>query len=124
MYGITIRDKKPPLSLLALRPLTKENADRVKDALDAKFKDKTAKGVLWCLLVVQSFNKVLYALIKLMGDVKYSIQTVFVRDENCRKIAPVNSNRKPDIMLVGHWLSNFVPRPTVKHGRSTRPLSN
>jgi eukaryotic translation initiation factor 2C len=108
-YGVTIRDKKQPLSLLLLGPLIKDNVDRIKAALDAKFKDMAAKGVHWCLIAIPANNKILYSLIKLMGDVKYGIQTVLVKDENCRKIVP-GSERGPDLMLVGNLALKFCAK--------------
>lgn len=109
-YGITIQTRMPPLPPLLLGPLIKENADRVKAALDEKFKFMATNGVAWCLIAVPSFNKLLYSLIKLMGDVKYGVHTVLVKDENCRKIVPVHSDRGPDLMLVGNLALKFCAK--------------
>lgn len=110
-YGITTNDAKPPLGAFQLGgPATKEYTDRIKATLDVKFKDMASKGVTWCLIAVPYFNKLLYSLIKLMGDVKYGIQTVLIKDENCRKIVPVNSDRGPDLMLVGNLALKFCAK--------------
>lgn len=110
-YGITVNDAKPPLGALTLGgPATKENTDKIKSVLDAKFKDMASKGVSWCLIAVPSFNKLLYSLIKLMGDVKYGIQTILIKDENCRKIVPVTGDRGPDLMLVGNLALKFCAK--------------
>ncbi|KAE9975115.1 hypothetical protein BLS_002750 [Venturia inaequalis] len=111
-YGLIVNDAKPPLGMLTLGgPATKENTDRIKAALDVKFKDMASKGVAWCLIAVPTYNKVLYSLIKLMGDVKYGIHTVLIKDENCRKIVvPVNSERGPDLMLVGNLALKFCAK--------------
>ncbi|QDS74902.1 hypothetical protein FKW77_003864 [Venturia effusa] len=110
-YGIIVNDAKPPLAVLRLGgPATKENTDRIKEALNDKFKDMASKGVLWCLIAVPANNKVLYSLIKLMGDVKWGIQTVLLKDENCRKIVPINSDRGPDLMLVGNLALKFCAK--------------
>lgn len=110
-YGMAVNDAKPPLPPLVLGgPATKDNTDRIKAALDNKFKEMASKGVTWCLIAVPSFNKLLYSLIKLMGDVKYGIHTVLIKDENCRKIVPVNSDRGPDLMLVGNLALKFCAK--------------
>lgn len=112
-YGMAINSEKIPLPMLVLGgPATKENTDKIKGALDAKFKDMASKGVAWCLIVIPSHNKVLYSLIKLMGDVKYGIQTVLIKDENCRKIIPVDPrpDNRPDLMLVGNLALKFCAK--------------
>lgn len=110
-YGIAINDAKPPLPPLKLGgAATKEFSDKIKGALDDKFADMAKRGVQWCLIAIPSFNKVLYSSIKLIGDVKYGIQTVLVKDENCRKIQPLNSDRGPDPMLMGNLALKFCAK--------------
>lgn len=109
-YGIKINDQKPPLALLPLGPLIKENTDRIKAALDAKFRDMASKGVLWCLISIPRKDNLLYSLVKLMGDVKYGIQTVLIKDENCRKIVPGHPDHGPDLGLVGNLALKFCAK--------------
>jgi eukaryotic translation initiation factor 2C len=104
-YGITVKERRPPLAPLVLPALNKENADNIKASLDIKFKDMDAKGVQWCLIAIPSHHKLLYSLIKLVGDIKYGIQTVLIKDENCGKLAP-----SPDLGLIGNLALKFCAK--------------
>lgn len=118
-YGVTAAQYTPPTGAVALRSLSRDSFGEITKILDAKFAVAAEKGVRWILISVPENNKVLYAIIKYLCDVKHGINTVLVQDSNVGKVMGIGTDRGADLMLAGNLALKF----SIKSGGQPWALS-
>jgi eukaryotic translation initiation factor 2C len=85
-YGIKIERKLAPLRIVTIGVSNPVNWNKIDDILESQFEDAVKKGIRWLWISIPSCSGYLYATLKKLGDIKYGIHTVVIRDENTQKV--------------------------------------
>jgi len=112
-YGIRVEKKIVPTpSPVKIERLVSENYEKIDKALDARFAEAARLKIKWLWISIPHHNAFLYAVIKTLGDTKYGIHTVVIRDENLQKVVSRDESgrTRSDPGLIGNEALKFCAK--------------
>jgi eukaryotic translation initiation factor 2C len=111
-YGIRIEKKLTPLPSVTIESPDRKTWNSIDEVLETQFKAIAKKGIRWLWISIPFHNAYLYAALKTLGDTKYGIHTVIIRDENAQRILQKLEDRKTksDLGLIGNEALKFCAK--------------
>ncbi|KAF2420279.1 Piwi-domain-containing protein [Tothia fuscella] len=107
-YGIQVEQKLGVQQPINIGPISRDNWERIGAVLEERFAAYAKANIRWLWVSIPQHNAYLYATIKTLGDVKYGIQTVVIRDENLMKV--VKPDGTSDLGLIGNEALKFCAK--------------